>query len=406
MQARLDLKRPQPVAVSPPSAAETLDALRLARSRNVGPSTWVRLVRRFGSPGRALEALPDLAGRGGAHGVTVASLGQAERELQAGAEAGATLLVWGRAGYPAALARIPDPPPVLWVRGDPRALSRPSIAIVGARNASAVGLRMARALAADLGRQCLWTVSGLARGVDGAAHDAALSVADEGGGTVAAVAGCVRDVYPSDHAALAERIAEAGAVVSEAPIGLAPQGRHFPRRNRVIAGLSRAVILIEAAARSGSLITADFALEQGREVLAVPGSPLDPRSEGGNALIRQGAVLVRHAEDVIEALEAAAASVLDDEEAPPALPPAEAGTPPGLSEPDAPFSRPPLAAAPDDAALRAQVRELLGLAPVEEDELARLSGAPLSALADVLLELELAGRLDRRPGGLVALLPE
>ncbi|WP_339951858.1 DNA-processing protein DprA [uncultured Albimonas sp.] len=411
MQARLDLKRPGagPVpAPVPPSEAETLDALRLARSRNVGPSTWIRLVRRFGSPRRALEALPDLAGRGGASGVTVASIAQAERELEAGRRAGATLLVWGRTGYPSALARIPDPPPVLWARGNPATLSRPSIAIVGARNASAVGLRVARLLAADLGKQGLWTVSGLARGVDGAAHDAALGAVEDGGGTLAAVAGCVKEVYPPEHAALAARIAEVGAVVSEAPIGLAPQGRHFPRRNRVIAGLSRAVILIEAAARSGSLITADFALEQGREVLAVPGSPLDPRSEGGNALIRQGATLVRHAEDVIEALEAAAGALLDDPDA--ADPSTGLHAPdaetPGLAEPAGAFARPPLAAVPDDAALRAQVRDLLGMAPVEEDELARLSGAPLSALADVLLELELAGRLDRRPGGMVALLPE
>ncbi|MDF2232352.1 DNA-processing protein DprA [Albimonas sp. CAU 1670] len=415
MQPRLDLSRPAtPVPAPPPatlSEAEALDALRLARSRNVGPSTWVRLVRRFGTPARALDALPGLAGRGGASGVTVASLAQAERELGAGLSAGARLLVWDRPGYPEALARIPDPPPVLWVRGDPAALMRPAVAIVGARNASAVGLRVARLLAAELGRKGLWTVSGLARGVDGAAHDAALSAAGDGGGTVAAVAGCVQAVYPSEHAELAGRIAQGGgAVVSEAPIGLAPQGRHFPRRNRVIAGLSRAVILIEAAARSGSLITAEFALEQGREVLAVPGSPLDPRSEGGNALIRQGAALVRHAEDVIEALEAAAAlpDLAPALPEPEAAPDPEPGTPdaPGLADPGAGFARPPLSAAQRDAALRAQVRELLGLAPVEEDELARLSGAPLSALADVLLELELAGRLDRRPGGLVALLPE
>lgn len=383
MQARLDLRRAE---AAPARAFDPLDALRLARSRNVGPSTWMRLVRRFGTPGRALEALPELARRGGARKGGVASVEAAEAELEAGRAAGARLLVRGAPDYPPALAEIPDPPPVLWLRGEAALLAAPSVAIVGARNASAVGLRLARMLAGDLSAAGYPVISGLARGIDGAAHEAALE-----GGTAAALAGCVARVYPAEHAGLAERIAEHGALVSEAPIGLEPQARHFPRRNRIIAGLSRAVVLIEAAARSGSLITAEFALEQGREVMATPGSPLDPRSEGGNALIRQGAALVRRAEDVVEALEAQTAS---------------AGFREAPVRPPAPRRAPPLAPERTDADLRAEVARLLGVAPVEEDELARLSGAPLAALADALMELELAGRLDRRPGGYLALLPE
>ncbi|MEC9435411.1 MAG: DNA-processing protein DprA [Pseudomonadota bacterium] len=375
-----------------PAEADPLSALRLARSRNVGPSTWLRLVRRFGDPARALEALPDLARRGGLGAMTPHDEADAARELEAGARAGARLVILGGPGYPPALAAIPDPPPVFWLRGDAEAPSRPSVAIVGARNASAMGLRMARMLAAELGAAGFAVASGLARGVDGAAHEGALPT-----GTVAALAGCVASVYPREHAGLADRIAaEGGALISEAPMGTDPQARHFPRRNRVIAGLSRAVVLIEAAARSGSLITADFALEQGREVMAVPGSPLDPRSAGGNQLIRQGAALVRDAADVVESLEQAG-------DAPAALRGGEAAEPPlsedGFAEPAAPPLR-------DDRRLRAEIAGLLGLAPVEEDELLRLSGASLAAVAEVLLEFELAGRLDRQPGGMLALLPE
>ncbi|MGM0585402.1 MAG: DNA-processing protein DprA [Pseudomonadota bacterium] len=384
MQARLDLRGARAAPAGGVAADQPLEALRLARSRNVGPSTFLRLLRRFGTPAAALEALPELARRGGARGPLSPSREAAEREMEAAAAAGARLIVWGAPDYPPALAEISDPPPVMWLRGEAAPLARPAVAVVGSRNASAVGLRMARALAGDLSAAGFPVISGLARGIDGAAHEAALE-----GGTAAVLAGCVAKVYPAEHAALAERIAQGGALVSEAPMGLEPQARHFPRRNRVIAGLSRAVVLIEAAARSGSLITADFALEQGREVMAVPGSPLDPRSAGGNELIRQGATLVRHAGDIAEALESLAARS-------------------GFAEPAAPGPRAapaPVASEREDAELRAEVAGLLGVAPVEEDELARLSGASLSALADALMELELAGRLDRRPGGYLALLP-
>jgi DNA processing protein len=381
MQGRLALEaRPRAASGDPVSA------LRLARSRNVGPATWARLVARYGDAARAVEALPELAARGGAKGFRAFPREAAEAELEAGAAAGARLLVLGEPGYPPQLAEIPDPPPVLWARGRAEVLTRRAAAIVGGRNASALGLRLAQRMAEDLGAAGVAVVSGLARGVDGAAHRGALET-----GTVAAVAGGVDHVYPAEHADLAERILETGAIVSEAPPGFEPQARHFPRRNRVIAGLSRAVVLIEAAARSGSLITAEFALEQGREVLAAPGSPLDPRSEGGNALIRQGATLARGAEDVLEAI--AGATGLGGA--------AEAE---GLAEPGAGFRRGPPGGS--DPALRAEVARLLGLEPVEEDALARLCGAPLAALADVLMELELAGRLDRRPGGYLALLPE
>lgn len=380
MQGRLHLATQTRPA---PPSADPLAALRLARSRNVGPATWARLIARFGSPERALEALPELARRGGMAGFVPCTVEDAARELEAGTRAGARLAVLGSPAYPPALAEIPDPPPVLWILGEPALLARPAVAIVGGRNASALGLRMAEGLAADLGAAGQVVVSGLARGVDGSAHKGALPT-----GTIAVLAGGADVVYPPEHGALMARIAAEGALVSEAPMGLEPQTRHFPRRNRIIAGLARAVVVIEAAARSGSLITAEFALEQGREVLAVPGPPLDPRSGGCNALIRDGATLIRDARDVLEALEGAARRL--------PLP-----GPTGFAEPAAPALRPP-----PEAEVRAQVAELLGLAPVEEDVLARLAGAPLAALADALLELELAGRLDRRPGGMLALLPE
>lgn len=386
MQGRLAFARAAPVA----DGIDPLDALRLARSRNVGAATYARLTARFGGPGPALEALPDLARRGGDRGFEVCSEDQALRELEAGARAGARLLVAGTADYPPALAELPDPPPILWLRGDAGLLRRPAVGVVGGRNASALGLRLAEGLAAELGQAGVPVVSGLARGVDGAAHSGALPY-----GTTAVLAGGVDVVYPPEHADLAAKIAETGALLSEAPPGLEPQARHFPRRNRVIAGLSRVVVVIEAALRSGSLITAQCALDQGREVGAAPGSPLDPRSGGGNALIREGAALVRDARDVLELLEAATGRPGGDEAAP------EAG-PGGFAEAPAALSR----EAGAEAALRTKVAGLLGLSPVEEDVLARLAGAPLGALADALLELELAGRLDRRPGGMLALRPD
>ena len=371
---------------------EAMDYVRLARSRNVGPLGFRRLLDRFGTPARALQALPDMAARGGMRGYRLCSEEQAALEVERALNAGAQMLAPGRAGYPAALSHIPDAPAFLWALGRVALAETSSIALVGGRNASAVGLRMADAMGRELSAAGFAVVSGLARGVDAAAHKGALD-APEGAGTVAVVAGGVDVVYPPENAALTERIAAEGLILSEAPMGLQPQGRHFPRRNRIVSGLSRAVVVIEAAERSGSLITAQCAAEQGREVMAVPGAPMDPRAAGANALIRDGATLIRGAEDVIEAL---------DDGAQPMRGGVEADGQGGLAEPASAFQRPAMGA---DAALRREVGQLLGLAPVEENELARLTGADLSALADALLELELAGRLDRRPGGMLALLP-
>jgi DNA processing protein len=381
MQAWLDID----AAPEPASAQDdAIHVVRLARSRNVGPASFRRLIARYGSAERAVAALPDLAARGGARSYSLCSEAQAERELTAAHDAGARMLTLGRPGYPAMLAHIPDPPPYLWARGRVSLAAAAAGGVVGGRNASAIGLRMSHAMAADLGEAGWAAVSGLARGVDTAAHEGALAAP---AGTIAVVAGGVDVIYPPENADLTARIADTGLILSEAPMGLQPQGRHFPRRNRIISGLSRALVVIEAAARSGSLLTADFALEQGREVMAIPGAPLDPRAGGGNALIRQGATLVRGAADVIEALEDGMRPAL----------------PGGLAERAPAFQRPAMGA---DDALRRDVAQLLGLAPVEEDELLRLTGADLSAVADALLELELAGRLDRQPGGMLALLPE
>ncbi|MEM7524419.1 MAG: DNA-processing protein DprA [Pseudomonadota bacterium] len=350
--------------------------LRLARSRNVGAASFRRLLNRFGTAEKAVEALPGLAARGGARAYEACSLRQGEAEMEHAAIVGARMLRLGSPDYPAALAEIPDPPPFLWALGDPALAADPGVAVIGARNASSIGLRMARLLAGGLGEAGHVVVSGLARGIDAAAHGAALET-----GTVAVLAGGVDHIYPKENEALAGEIAEKGLLVSEAPMGLAPQGRHFPRRNRIVSGLSRGVVLIEAAARSGSLITARFALEQGREAMAAPGAPLDPRAEGCNDLIRHGAALIRSVEDVEEALAAPRTlSFREEEEI---------------------YDPPPEAPPPEDLSARAAA--LLGPAAVEVDDLARDLDVPPSHLAAALIELELAGAIERRAGGLVAL---
>jgi DNA processing protein len=357
---------------APPSDdAGRLDWLRLIRSQGVGPRAFRRLAERFRSPRAALDALPDLTAQSGARAYAPADAGRVAGEMEAAARTGARLLCLGDPGYPALLAQIADAPPVLWALGDPALAAEPCVALVGARNASAAGRRMAALLAEGLGAAGWTVVSGLARGIDAAAHEAALAT-----GTVAVHAGGVDVVYPPENAGLAARIAEHGLRLSEAPMGEEPQARSFPRRNRLVSGLSRGVVLVEAAERSGSLITARMALEQGREALAVPGSPLDPRTAGCNALIREGAALIRDATDVLEALAA------------PRIPrraPPEAAAP---------------ASAPNDAA--AQVAALLGPTPVAFDDLARASGLPPAALSAALAELEIEGRIDRRPGDLIA----
>ncbi|MGF1503337.1 MAG: DNA-processing protein DprA [Paracoccaceae bacterium] len=379
------------------SERERTARLRLARSENVGPRTFRHLIRRFGSALRAVDALPELAARGGAAAYRAASVEAVDAERALAEAAGARLLVFGDAEFPRALAEIDTPPPVLWIKGQAGILARPAIAIVGARNASAVGLRTARALADGLGAAGRVVVSGLARGIDAAAHGASLET-----GTVAVLAGGLDRIYPPENEGLAARISEAGVLVSETPMGVEAMARHFPKRNRIIAGLSAGVVLVEAAPRSGSLITARYALEQGREVMACPGSAEDPRSAGCNALIRDGAALVRNAEDVLEALSA-----------PRGLPGlAEEGTeflfePESFEDGDdldalADFE---LEGREDDVALAEQVLRLLGPTPVEIDELARACGATAAELSLVLLELDLAGRIDLLPGGHVAAAP-
>lgn len=362
------------MAVEPPrDDAGRLAWLRLARSRNVGPRTFARLTRRFASIAEALEALPDLAGGAGLRDYVPATEADAAREMAAAARAGARMLCFGAPGYPPLLAEIADPPPLLWALGDAGLALRPCVAVVGARNASALGRRMAQTLARELGAAGWVVVSGLARGVDAAAHEAALE-----SGTIAALAGGVDTVYPPENAALTARIAERGLLVSEVAMGESPVARSFPRRNRIVSGLSSGVVLVEAADRSGSLITARFAAEQGREAMAVPGNPLDARASGCNALIREGATLIRSADDVLEALSALRPS----------------GRPAADPAPRAPDAQ-------GDAAER--VAALLGASPVALDALAEAAGLDAAALSAALTELELMGRIELRPGDMVAL---
>jgi DNA processing protein len=289
---------PSPTPFTPPTTEEDrLSCLRLIRSRRVGPATFHRLCSAHGSVAAALAALPEIARAAGVDDYAVCTAARAEAEWSAGQHAGAYLILWTDAAYPAGLRDLPDAPPLLWAVGDAALLARPAVALVGARNASSLGIRMARRLAIDIGAAGLVVVSGLARGIDTAAHTAALET-----GTIAVLAGGIDTVYPSENTALALRIAETGLLLSEAPVGQEPQARHFPARNRIVAALARAVIVAEGAARSGSLITARAALDLGREVMAVPGHPLDPRAAGCNALLRDGAALVRHGADVLETL--------------------------------------------------------------------------------------------------------
>lgn len=363
--------------------AQRVDWLRLIRSDNVGPRTFRSLINHYGSARVALEQLPEMARRGGAaRPGRIPSEDDARREIEGGRRIGVDLVAPGEAGYPPRLATIDDAPPLLGVHALPAALdvmARPMIAIVGSRNASAAGLKFAQQLAADLGAAGMVVISGLARGIDQAAHRASLP-----SGTVAVLAGGHDKIYPADHEDLLLDIIEAGgAAISEMPLGHVPRGKDFPRRNRLISGAAVGVAVIEAAFRSGSLITARRAADQGREVFAVPGSPLDPRAAGTNDLIKQGAALITSASDILQAIE----SIL---ERPIELPTREPDVPPPAAEPD-----------PSD---RARILRLLGPSPVGIDDLIRLSGISASVVRTVLLELELAGRLERHGGGLVSLI--
>lgn len=381
------------------SERQRLDWLRLARSEGIGPRTFHGLINRFGGARAALEALPDLAAARGRH-VSLCSQEEAEREFEEARRLGARLIASGEEDYPSRLIEIPGPPPILCVLGRIELLQAPSIGLVGARNASASGRKMAGRLAEGLGRGGYAVVSGLARGIDAEAHRASLAT-----GTIAVLAGGLDKPYPPDNRALYDEIVEKGIAVSEMPFGLSPRGRDFPRRNRLISGLSLGIVVVEAARRSGSLITARLANEQGREVFAVPGSPLDPRCEGSNDLLREGAAIVTAAEDILTVLAPLAG---------------EAGRMPMLfrePEPrqsDAFFDEfegdAPLPETPDDnedaeapsGDLASRVLGLLAVNPVEVDLIVRQAGAPPRAVQAALMELELSGLLARLPGNRVA----
>jgi DNA processing protein len=358
------------------STSERQAWLRLARTERVGPVTFHALVARFGSASAALNAIPGMAQRGGGKNFVLPDKAETARELDALEKLGGRLIASCEADYPQGLVALDAPPPAISVLGHPHLLKKEMVAIVGARNASALARKFADTLSRDLGFAGLAVVSGLARGIDASAHEAALAV-----GTVAVVAGGVDVIYPPENDKLYARIRDQGVIVSEMRLAEAPQARHFPRRNRIISGLARGVVVVEAAEKSGSLITAQCAVEQGREVFAVPGSPLDPRAKGANRLIREGAVLTESAEDVLAALSPMLGTGFRD----PAAPPPAGAT----AEADADH-------------IRAAVEEALSPAPVPVDDLIRQLGAAPGAVMTVILELELAGRLSRHPGNKVS----
>lgn len=366
----------------PPSEDEQFARLRLLRSRRVGISTYKRLLIEHGTAQNALAALPEVARAAGVGGYEICPEGVVRAELRAAHALGAKLLHIDHPDYPPALAELADAPPFLWLLGDPALLARPVIALVGARNASSLGTRMARTLAHDLGEAGFVVVSGLARGVDAAAHLAALPF-----GTIAVQAGGVDIMYPAENTSLAEDIAKQGLRLSEQPIGLQPTARHFPRRNRIISGLARATVVVEAAARSGSLITARDALDQGRDVLAVPGHPFDARAAGGNMLIRDGAVLVRNASDIIEAI----GPLSGDTPKRPTPAPAK----------KAPATK-PRRSLRETANLHLSILQRLGPSPVAEDQLIRDLQITPAAIAPTLMELEMDGKVMRSAGGLLS----
>lgn len=390
------------VGQSPASdPADVADRLRLVRTEGVGPITYRRLLRRFGSPAAAIEALPRLARAdasavgSGRNRAQVPSRSAAEDEIARVRRLGGDVLFVDLPGYPHLLALLENAPAVLSVLGDPAPLHVRAVALVGARNASANGKRLAELLAAELGLSGLVVVSGLARGIDAAAHEGALRT----GRTVAAIAGGLDQPYPPENVPLQERIAaEGGCVVSEAPLGTVPRDRHFPRRNRIIAGLSLGIVVVEAAPRSGSLITATAAQDAGREVFAVPGSPLDPRCRGSNDLIRQGAHLVESAADVLEHLPDHPA-VPDQLQFRPRRAPSPAAAPAVDPTPDPAVSS-------DLDGIRQTVAGMLGPSPTPVDDLVRRCQLPAAAVMAVLLELELAGRIEALPGNRVCLLTD
>ena len=383
------------------SYSERCDWLRLARTPRIGPVSFTRLITRFGSAEAAIDALPGLARTRRLPRPAIPPRAAAEAELDAIDRAGVRLLAACESDYPHALACIPAAPPVILARGRLDLTAKPCCAMVGARNASAAGLRFSRELAHGLGGAGAVIVSGLARGIDGAAHAGSLE-----SGTIAVLAGGLDYIYPPEHYELHHAIAQQGLLVSEVPLGTVPTARDFPRRNRLISGLSLGVLVVEAAVKSGSLITARFAAEQGREVMAVPGSPLDPRARGGNQLLRDGAHLIESVEDVLAILENTPGIKPDN------LPPGPEGN--GLEdeadlfefdaiEPDAAPPGPgPSAPETSPSAIPAErIEALLSPTPISADELARQAAIPVGQIRAILLELEMEGKIDVLPGGLL-----
>lgn len=401
-----------PTPLTPPKLEKNrLSWLRLFRSRRVGVATFYRLLDEHGTAEAALDALPEVARAAGVQNYTACPEDDAYQEMQAARRADARLICRGDAEYPEMLAQIDDAPPLFWAVGDTDLLQQPMVALVGARNASSLGERMAKSLAGALGEAGLTVVSGLARGIDAAAHAGSLT-----SGTVAVVAGGVDIAYPKENKNLFRDIGTKGLRISEQAMSLNPQSRHFPPRNRIISGLSHGIIVVEAAARSGSLITARNALDQGREVMAVPGHPFDARASGCNILIRDGARLIRGIDDILEALGPLAlpehriatnwreqaqhhsAAIAATDAARP-----RSNTPDPLAangaHPPAPENRRPLS---ETALLHEQILSRLSAAPIAEDQLIRDLCLPAQDLSPVLLSLELQGHIARQPGGLIS----
>ncbi len=374
-----------PLPIAKLDEREQLACLRLIRSENVGPVTFRELINHFGGASKALDALPDLSKRGGrGKAIRICPKADAEAELAAATKAGAEPVFTIEPGYPKYLASIDAPPPLLYVKGRLDLASRPSVAIVGSRMSSAAGAKLARLFAREIGQAGYAIVSGMARGIDGAAHEAALD-----SGTVAVLAGGVDRIYPPEHGELYAGIAEQGCIVSEQPPGFNARAQDFPRRNRIISGISLGVVIVEAAARSGTLVTARYGAEQGREVFAVPGHPLDPRAEGTNKLLKNGATLVTEPHDVLAVLQPMSGLSESYErtriagDRPPPIP---IGTPPDVGEHE-----------------RQAIVAVLGPAPVDLDSIVRATGLPLRVVQIGLMELELGGRLSRPGTGLIAL---
>jgi DNA processing protein len=380
-----DLFCRSPVPVAPLNDAERLACLRLIRSENVGPATFQALINHFGGAAPALDALPELSRRGGRkRAIRICPVERAERELAQAEHHGMSILFTIEPGYPAPLAAVSHPPPLIYAKGNTELLNQAGIAIVGARKCSAAGASLTRQIATDLGRAGLMVVSGLARGIDGAAHEAALA-----SGTIAVLAGGLDTVYPPEHAGLQERIARVGCLVSEQPPGFVPRGQDFPRRNRIVSGMSYGVLVIEAARRSGTLTTARMAAEQGREVFAVPGHPLDPRAEGTLQLLKSGAQMATCAEDILRELSGIITGLAEARAEPqPDHPPK-----PGITSP------PPIPVTDADQRL---VLEALGPAPVSVDNLCRSTGLTARLVQMALLELALAGRIEHHGQNLVS----